>query len=84
MAMMDQHFAYFDAIVGTCNALLNFRGNSKAKKGVMVPVNTAIEARLFVRPFLMKKNTEDNHLYLQYAPSKQGEFLLHRRPLSVF
>ncbi len=84
MAKIDQHLAYFDAIVETLNVPYYLKPNSKAKKDVMVVANTAIAAHLSARPFPAMKNILDNHPHLQYAPSKRVEFLLHRMPLLVF
>jgi hypothetical protein len=81
MAKIDEHLAYFDAIVVTFNVSPFFKPDSKAKKDVRVVVNIVIAVHLFVQPFLMKKNTLDNHQHLQYAPSKRAAFLLHQKPL---
>jgi hypothetical protein len=84
MANIDQHLAYFDAIVVTFNVSYHFKAIFTAKKGVMVVVSTAIVARLYVQPSPMKKNTLDSYQHLQYAPSKRDAFLLHQKPLLVF
>ena len=42
MAMIDQHLAYFDAIVVTFNLLRYFLVNFEAMKDVMVVWNTAV------------------------------------------
>lgn len=80
MAMIDQHLAYFDAIVVTFNLLRYFLVNFEAMKDVMVVWNTAVEDHLFAQPFQVVKNILDNYLRLRYVPSKQDVFLLRQMP----
>jgi hypothetical protein len=84
MANIDQHLAYFDAIVLTFNRRPYFGPNFEAMKDEMVVVSIAIEGRIFSQPSPTKKSILGIHHYLRCAPSKQGAFLPHPKPLLIF
>ena len=80
MAKIDQHLAYFDAIVLSFNRIYGFEPIFEARKDVTVVWNTAVEGHLFAQPFQVEKNILGNFLHLRCAPSKQDVFPLHQMP----